>query len=297
MRVEATAWALLIAGAISLTPVRSRVESPAAQRPDVSAVLAVAASYLDAYEHKFSAVVAREDYALTMTLPPPPSVTTGRTIRRELQSDVMMLNLGLAEWVQFRDVDHVDGKAVHDSDSRLEALLVKPSADVLKAAHQIANESARYNIGVPRNFNVPTMALAYLGRRNQTRSRFRIKSTDTIDATDVVVVDFQETASPGLITAESGAVSTRGRVWVVPSSGTILRTELSCRVDDVASWVEGTVLVNYKAEPSVNVLVPTRMDETYRRDNGESDSGLATYADFRMFSVDVKGIKRDGGNP
>jgi hypothetical protein len=37
------------------------------------------------------------------------------------------------------------------------------------------------------------------------------------------------------------------------------------------------------------------MDEMYRRDTGESDSGYATYADFRMFNVDTKAIKRDGG--
>jgi hypothetical protein len=285
---------LLLAGVIALAPVSPLAERPARQRPDVLALLASAASYLDAYEHKFSAVVAREDYALTMMLPAPSSGGTSRTVRRELQSDVMMLNLGPAEWIAFRDVDHVDGRAVHDSDSRLEALLVKPSADVLKAAHQIANESARYNIGVPRNFNVPTMALAYIGRHNQTRSKFTLKTTEKIDDTDAVVVEFQETANPGLITAASGTVSTRGRFWIVPSSGAILRTELSCRVDR-ATWVEGTVLVNYKLEPSLDVLVPARMDEAYRRDSGESDGGQATYADFRMFNVDTKAIKHGGG--
>ncbi|HEY6358964.1 MAG TPA: hypothetical protein VIX35_12000 [Vicinamibacterales bacterium] len=286
---------LLLAGATALAPAWPRAEAPAGQKPEVPALLASAGSYLDAYEHKFSAVVAREDYALTMMLPPPSSGGTGRTVRRALQSDVMMLNLGPAEWVAFRDVDHVDGRAVHDSDSRLETLLLKPSADVLRAAHQIANESARYNIGVPRNFNVPTMALAYLGRHNQTRSKFTIKTTEKIDDMDTVVVEFQETANPGLITAALGAVSTRGRFWIVPSSGAIPRTELSCRVDRGTSWVEGTVSVTYKLEPSLDVLVPARMDETYRRDTGESDAGQATYADFRMFNVDTKAIKHGGG--
>jgi hypothetical protein len=55
------------------------------------------------------------------------------------------------------------------------------------------------------------------------------------------------------------------------------------------------VLEKNNPEPSLMVLVPTRMDETYRRDNGESDRGFATYADFRMFNVDIKVIKRDGG--
>jgi hypothetical protein len=291
--------AALIAGGLALTPSSVPAARAPGQQPDLPALLAGVASYLDIYEKRFSAIVAREDYELAMLsgLSDPRDTgfgTTRRTVLRKLRSDLMLLNLGPANWVQFRDVYEVDGKPVRDHDRRLEALLAKPASGVLDAGRKIADESARYNVGVQRNFNVPTMALAYLARRNQARSAFTVKSHETIDGADLTVVEFKETAHPGLIQADRGEVTTNGRFWIAPQSGAIVRSELSCRVDR-GSWVEGTVTVSYKADPAVPVLVPVKMDEQYRRSTGETDTGHALYADFRMFTVDTQTIRKGGG--
>jgi hypothetical protein len=292
--------AVLLAGGLALAPSSVPAATPSRQPPDLPALLAGAASYLDIYEQKFSAIVAREDYELTMLagLTDPRDTgfgTTRRTVLRKLRSDLMLLNLGPADWVQFRDVYEVDGKPVRDHDRRLEALLARPAHGLLDAGRKIADESARYNVGVQRNFNVPTMALAYLARQNQARSAFTLKSHETIDGADLAVVEFKETAQPGLIQADRGEVTTDGRFWIAPLSGVVVRSELSCRVDRGSTWVEGTVTVTYRADPAVPLLVPVKMDEQYRRDTGETDTGHALYADFRSFRVDTQTIRKGGG--
>jgi hypothetical protein len=292
--------AALVAAGLALAPSSVRAARAPGQKPDLPALLAEAASYLDIYEQRFSAIVAREDYELAMLsgLTDPRDTgfgTTRRTVLRKLRSDLMILNLGPAEWVQFRDVYEVDAKLVRDHERRLEALLAKPASGMLGAGRKIADESARYNVGVQRNFNVPTMALAYLIRQNQARSAFTVKSHETIDGADLTIVEFKETARPGLIQASSGEVTTNWRFWIAPQSGAVERTELYCRNDRGPTWVEGTVTVNYKADPAVPVLVPAKMDEQYRRDTGEVDTGHALYADFRSFTVDTRAIRKDGG--
>jgi hypothetical protein len=301
MRAALAMWmATLVAGGLALAPSSVAAARAPGQKPDLPALLARAASYLDIYERKFSAIVAREDYELATMAGLTDTRGTGfgttrRTVSRKLRSDLMLLNLGPAEWVQFRDVYEVDGKPVRDHERRVEALLTKPGGGVLDAARKIADESARYNVGVQRNFNVPTMALAYLTRQNQARSAFTVKSHETIEGADLTIIEFKETAHPGLIQAPSGEVTTTGRFWIAPKSGAIMRSELNCRIDRGSTWIEGTVTVDYKADPAVPVLMPMKMDEQYHRGGGETDTGHAVYSDFRSFTVDVQTIRKGGG--
>ena len=296
MRIRTIVVCCAAASVMAAGP-EARVRAARGQAPSLAAVLAAVGTYLDTYQQKFAAVVAHEDYELGYTVPalPNSSVTMPRTARRTLSSDVMMLNLGPAEWVQFRDVTDVDGKPVRDDANRLATILTSPASGVLVAARAIANESARYNIGVARNFNVPTMALAYVGRKSQDRSVFSLKGRETIDGVNTIVLAFEERAQPGLIRATNGKVETHGRVWVEPDTGAVRRTELDCRVDRSNTWVAGTVTVNYAPEPALKLLVPVRMDEDYHRDSGENDGGHATYTKFRAFNVDTSAIRRGGG--
>src|SRR5580692_7235154 len=76
---------------------------------------------------------------------------------RELNSDLLLVRpKGADRWVQFRDVFEVDGQPVHDRDQRLAKLFLSPGSGISDQAWQIADESARYNIGnLQRNINVP----------------------------------------------------------------------------------------------------------------------------------------------
>ena len=137
-----------------------------------------------------------------------------------LTSDILLVGIG-GTWVEFRDVFEVGGRPVRDHVARLEALLGGP--DVLVKAQRIADESARYNGSlIPRNINVPTMALTYLMRGNQSRSFFKLAGGGD-DKT--LIVGFQETARPPLIHSDRGTTETSGRFWIDPSSGAVRKTE------------------------------------------------------------------------
>lgn len=294
MRVPAIVLPILVTSAAALAPTGLRAQATRADPTSLPALLAAATSYLDTYEQKFSAVVAEEQYTQTVKAPSGKMLLSAQPSRRDLKSDVMMLNLGNSDWAQFRDVYEVDNMAVRDHEARLLGLFEKPSAGTLSQAQRIADESASYNVGVTRNINVPTMALTYLSRDNQVRSSFQLAGSESIDGERTLIVKFRETATPSLIRTPDGTVATSGRFWIVPVAGDVVRTELTC-VLTRPLLLTGTTTVEYALQPALGLRVPTQMDEEYQRAHGETDRGHATYSNFRAFVVDTKVVKRGGG--
>jgi hypothetical protein len=294
MRLPAIVLPILVAGVAALAPRGLGAQAAPAGPTSLTGLLAVAASYLDSYQQKFSAIVAEEDYTQTTRAPSGRVLLSAQPSRRDLKSDLMMLNLGNSDWTQFRDVYEVDSSAVRDHDARLQGLFEKPSAGTLSQAQRIADESASYNVGVTRNINVPTMALTYLSRDHQPRSAFQLAGSESIDGERTLIVKFRETATPSLIRTPDGTVATSGRFWIVPVAGDVVRTELTC-VLTRPLLLTGTTTVEYALQPALGLRVPTQMDEEYQRAHGETDRGHATYSNFRAFVVDTKVVKRGGG--
>jgi hypothetical protein len=294
MRAFAVVLTLVVASAAPLAPARLRAQAtPPVPPQTLDALLAAAADYLDAYAKKFSAVVAEEEYTQTMKGPTGTVLLSAQPSHRELRSDVMMLNLGDSDWTQFRDVYEVDKTAVRDHETRLQRLFESPSAGTMSQAQRLADESASYNLGVTRNINVPTMALTYLSRGHQARSKFELAGSDTIEGERAQIVKFRETAVPALITSPYGPVAASGRFWIVPGSGDVMRSELTV-VQTSPGRLTGTTSVVYGVAPAVGLRVPMQMDEEYQR-GGSVDRGHATYSNFRAFTVDTKTLKRSGG--
>jgi hypothetical protein len=133
---------------------------------------------------------------------------------------VALVAVGQAEWLMFRDVYEVDGRSVHDRQDRLEALFLKPTAELARHARRIADESARYNLGdVTRTLNTPTLPLAFLRLENQNRSTFQLGGRRTIDDVETQELRFQEVGMPRLILTSDNAAAA-GSAWVAPASGT-----------------------------------------------------------------------------
>jgi hypothetical protein len=156
--------ATLVVASLAL-PRASAGRSSAQRSAVVTALLAKSSAYLEAYDRQLAAVVAVENYRLS---------APGRS-DRSLKSDLMLLDLGNSNRVEFRDVFEMNGSPVRDHAARLQGLFEHPDPDLLRQAQRIANESASYNIGVHRNINVPTMALTYLIASNQARSTFELE--------------------------------------------------------------------------------------------------------------------------
>jgi hypothetical protein len=272
------------AAMLSVAPARAAV-----RQPDVAALLAKTAAYLESYERAFAVVVSEETYLQEQriepaisTRPQPLDETRPKELTRTLRADVLQASVGARAWVAVRDVYDGDGKAVRDHDARLQKLFLDAPADAFEQARRILAESSRYNLGkLQRDFNVPAMALMYLRGPNQPRSAFKIAGRKDVDGAPADVLEFKERATPTIIQSAGADLPASGRFWIEPDSGRVLKTEISV-TDRRAS---AKITVTYDAVPALTVWVPVLMTEQYT--GAETIFTKATYAKFRQFQVSV----------
>jgi hypothetical protein len=308
MRVRLAAVVLAAASASLTARAFDSAQAGAPSRPpDLKAVLARAAAYVEDFREKLSGIVAEETY-VQQEVP-------GE--RREVRSDLLLVRSEtFPRWLQFRDTFEVDGKPVRDRAERLTALFLQPPASARAQAQRIADESSRYNLGeLRRTINVPVMPLVFLEADVQKRIRFtRAPDTDRPAApqdapghfklaTEVWVVRFEERDRPTIVRdLNSGDVPTEGRFWIEPESGRVLMSEMRSN----HPVVRADVTVSYQSEPLLGMLVPIAMRETYtnlrlaNRTMGRGASSAAskwlwrrieasaTYGRFRQFQVHVE---------
>jgi hypothetical protein len=250
--------------------------------PTLEVVLGRMHAYLKAYAKQLPAMIATERYQQRFG-------SGMRKNQRLLMSDYGLIQVqGDTEWLGFREVLSVDGKPVTDSASRLAELLARPSSQALQQARLIAEESARYNIGpVVRTINDPAIVLELLDGRNSPRMRFSHNGENTVNGVRAWVLRYQELGNPTVIrTRDRRDVPARGRVWVEPGSGRILRAEASV---EPGLGVTGTIDVTFEHDERMGFAVPSKMSERYTNRNLVAvSSGEATYSNFRRFTVDTE---------
>jgi len=231
-------------------------QKPPAPRkdPTVAELLAAAGTYIAQYEQQFAAIVSEERYQQDAN-----ALAGGGGSRRILRSDVLMLSAGSLGWVGLRDVYEVDGLPVRDHVDRLMKLITQPSPDSFEQARRLADESARYNLGaIARTINTPTIALVFVRRENQPRSTFTFDGMKTVDGVRAAQLSFQEQKLPRVIVSVDDAAA-KGKFWIVPASGRIVRTELS--IESVGYTAK--IGVRYANQPKLGLWVPVRIDEEY----------------------------------
>lgn len=270
--------ALATASAASL-PAQSAVEQAVAD----------AARYVKTFSEQADGVVLEERYL---------QQAKGRVVSaRELVSDLAIMGDPRFGWIEFRDVVEVDGEAIPDRERRVVDLFASPGSDALAQAQRIAQEGARHNltpVGVQfaRTLNLPTAALMFLRAENQSRSRFRRESLDLIGRHRVLIVRFDEMATPRLIGSVDNAAA-RGRFWIEQGSGQVLRTELEINSRRGTTNVQAFIEVDYAQSPDLNLWLPRQMEETYNFTDGMDRQlahifGRAVYSNVRKFRVDIE---------
>lgn len=277
--------------AVGLLAVRPNLcaQNSATPPVDLSRTLARSAAYLDDYALRFSALVADEVYDM-VSIPERPAHAS----QERLRSDLLLLAVEDGDWVQFRDVYQVNGRAVRDHEQRVLNILQRPGGNSMALLREIGAESARYNLGrVDRNFNTPTFALSYLTRARQRRSSFSLVGPVAVGGTSAIEIGFREQARPSAIQSTDRDTSTTGRFWVRTDTGAVLRTQLQCE-SAANGGPTATIDVVYATDPRLKILVPVRMDEAYVTAH-EIDRGHATYSNIRQFSVDAHAIGGLGG--
>jgi hypothetical protein len=212
--------------------------------------------------------------------------------RRQLLSDVVMVQLADRQWLAYRDVAEVDGSPVRDRTDRVRELLLSDAAQRADQFRRITFESARYNLGaLRRELNLPTLTLSLLRRQNHPRFQFKRVKDETIDGRPCRVLSYQEKAIPTLIgTPKGGDIFIYGRVWLDQADGRVRRTELRF---DRMSQGRSYIRVDYQPLEKLTALVPALMWEWYEggdqlgRIGGDVTAiqGLATYGKIRRFQV------------
>jgi hypothetical protein len=270
--------------AVSLSIQAPAAAPPQSVEPGLIDVLMRASAYVAGYVKSLTSVVSEERYEQSLTRKAERN-TAGIFLWRVLVSDYLLVALeGTSEWLPFRDVYSVDGRPVRNRSDRLLKLFVEAPPGGYGQALRIRDESSRYNMGGGTwDTNVPTFALQFLSEELRGRFTFALKGHERLDGVDTIVVEYQESSSPTVIVGRGGEdVPARGRFWVDPGDGRILRTTLETR----PTGCDNTLEVTFRHEPSLGILVPGRMTE--RRDAGlEVVEGRATYSNFRRFRVDT----------
>jgi len=271
----------------------------AQQQPSLNTVLDRASDYVADFNRQFSAIVAEEEYEQYLADVGQQPHNSHRVLRSDL---LLVLASDVHRYVDFRDVFEVDGLPVRDREERLTKLFLEGGANSGRF-RQIVDESSRYNLGraegMVRTVNAPTLVLRFL--EASQRSRFRFNRTNDRKvaladreihdggralfsaSTELWVVEFREIV-PGTIirTPEGRDAPSRGRLWIEPSSGRVMMTELLVR----DSRVRATIDVTYQSKDTIGPLVPVQMRERYEAKDLLL-TGTATYSNFRQFGVTV----------
>jgi hypothetical protein len=293
MRARSLASAGL-SGLLLAVPAGYQSPASAPRVAATEALLARVAAFLDTYERSLPAIVAEENYTQRASV-------EGRLgmESRTLRSDVLVIADEDYGWISFRDVFEVDGRAVRSRDQRLVDLFLSPHGDRFAQARRIVAEGARFNLNVSgfdvhRTINMPLVALRFLRRFNQSRSLFRIAGDARVGSLLSTLLEFEEQSMPRVISSPDAAAA-RGRFWVEPGSGRILRSELSFETGtvDQKTPLRSRVRVSYGWDERVNEWLPLSMQEEYRVAAALIE-GVASYSNFRRFTVATSAdIKRD----
>ena len=102
---------------------------------------------------------------------------------------------------------------------------------------------------------------------------------------------FKETSRPTLVPGApyGGDLQAKGRFWVNPTRGTVVRSEVEF---DFGPEATARVTADYRPEPTLAIWVPAEMPERYAdapraklRTFPSPFEGVASYGKFRRFTV------------
>lgn len=138
--------------------------------------------------------------------------------------------------------------------------------------------------------NLPTFPLQALAASALGRFGWTPYPDEPLDASCCAVVGLREVSSPTMVrTGDDHDLPMTGRAWIEPGTGRVRRASL--QFGGPLDQVEGAFEVTYGAMDGIDVLIPTRLWEWYRRRDQDYlglpayVEGQATYSDIRRFTV------------
>ena len=256
--------------------------------PSLDATLEVMSSYLTAYEARLSELMA--DEAMQQSRPNYVGAygSSAATAWRKWTAEIAFMRLpGEGAWLGYRNVIVVDGRRVRDDSARLQTLLARgPNEE--KRALDLALASARFNLGLPRTTNVPTLPLEFVHPRHRDRLKYKLEGIERVNGRQLRRLSFQEHVRPTLIRDPDGRdILSRGSVWIEEGTGQIFEAEVLMVAGDDPRGPEASLRVSFALQPGFDILLPVRMRETFPFRSGQGTSD-ARYRNFRRVGTSAR---------
>ncbi len=202
---------------------------------------------------------------------------------RDLKADFLIVKLQGNLWQPFRDVFEVDGIAIRDREQRLAKLFLDKRSESEVRAKEIADESARYNLGsVERTINNPLFPLMYLESADLGYVKFTMGKTERVAGVTLRILDYIEEGRPTRVRGRPGEeLPAFGRFWIEEETGRLVKGEVRIERRDVKAHLT----TEFRADERLGTSVPAEMRESYEL-NDSTVRGTATYSRFRRFGVE-----------
>ena len=225
---------------------------------------------------------------LTRSNPGGGMVGGGAISRRIIKSDYLLVQGGEGRgWTPFRDVFSVNGSELRHQDDRLVRLFRSGNLDSYDLAQKLQDDSKTHDLGnVARTINIPMLGMMLL--HPDVRERFSVKhdGSESLAGRLVERFTYRETARPTLIKTVRGRdLALTGHLWIEPSSGVVVKTEMVA-ADPV---VRAMITVTFRRDAELGLWVPEQMEEYYKANLALDDIfTTSTFSTPRVFQVTGK---------
>jgi hypothetical protein len=234
-----------------------------------------ASRYVQGYESNFAVLALDEEYVQWLERPTNPGSNLSRTnpgggmvaphhdSRQVVKADYVLVQAGAGRgWLPFRDVLSVNGKEITFAEDRLLRLFKSGAPDAFDVATELNTASRKHDIGnVTRTINIPMLGMMLLHPTVRERFTFRHEADESLQGRYVERVSYKETTRPTLIKTTRGKdLALTGRMWIEPTTGVVVKTEMIA-ADPV---VRAQVTVTFKRDGQIAIWVPERMEEYYK---------------------------------
>jgi hypothetical protein len=247
----------------------------ASAQPAIGDLLDRATRYVLAYETSFFVLALDEECVQWLERPNNPGSNLSRSNpgggmvaphhdnRRLVKADYVLVQAGPGRgWLPFRDVLTLNGTEVHFPDDRLVRLFRSGNPEAVDLATQVHDASRKHDLGsVQRTINIPMLGMMLLHPQVRERFTFKHDGDESIAGRYVERLTYKETARPTLIKTTRGKdLALTGRMWIEPTTGVVVKTEMIA-ADPV---VRAQVTVTFRRDGELALWVPERMEEYYK---------------------------------
>ena len=248
-------------------------------QPAVSDLIDRGSRYVQSYEVSFFVLAMDEEYVQWLERPTNPGSNLSRT------------NPGGGMVAPHHDSRQMTGRLSYED--RLVRLFKSGNPDAFDLATQIHETAKKNDIGnVKRTINIPMLGMMLLHPQVRERFTFKHEGDESLQGRYVERVAYRETMRPTLIKTTRGKdLALTGRMWIEPTTGVVVKTEMIA-ADPI---VRAQVTVTFRRDQELAVWVPEKMEEYYKANVAIDD--IFSVSTFSSPRISRRGRGTDARSP